>query len=231
MKWNHTTFQIDTLIITAHGIYVYEIKNFSGEYLYKEELFQSVFSGEDFQSPLAQLNRSMISFRKLLETFRIQLPVNPFLTFVNSEFVLYQAPPFKTLLLPNSLPRHFRKLNSDSGSLSEQQYTMAEKLCALSANTVPIYTHLPEYNYEMLRKGASCSVCGNLFGEKLFRKRTCLCQKCGHTVSSSETTQHNIEEFQMLFPERKATPSALYKWCDEEIAIKQISAALRNLGS
>lgn len=224
LRLNYTVFQIDTLIITAHGIYVYEIKNFNGEYLYKEELFQSVVSGEDFQSPLSQLNRSVILLKKLLGTYGNQLPVLPFLAFVHPDFVLYEAPRFESLLLPNNLTRHFKKLDTESGTLSEQQYIMAKKLCELSAKTIPTIGHLPSYHYDNLRKGASCTNCGKLYGESLLRKRTCLCQKCGHVAMLSEIIHHNFEEFQILFPERQANDSALYRFCHEEISMKKIRA-------
>lgn len=227
LQYRYTTFQIDALIITAHGIHTYEIKNFSGEYIYKEELFQSVYSGEDFQSPLAQLNKSTILLGKLLGTFQTKLPLTSFLAFVHPEFVLYQAPFFKSILLPNKLAKHFRKLNSQSGKLTEEHYAIAQKLCELSANTVPIYNNLPTYTYDELRKGASCPACGCLFKKAPFRNKTCVCADCNHKSLISDVIRHNICEFKLLFPERKVTTLAVYQWCDGEFSMKRIRLVLQ----
>src|SRR5690625_749970 len=37
LNFNNTTFQIDSLIITSNKIYIFEIKNYEGDYLYEAD--------------------------------------------------------------------------------------------------------------------------------------------------------------------------------------------------
>lgn len=228
LKWGHTTFQIDALLIACDRINVYEIKNFSGEYLYKEELFQSIHSGDDFQSLIAQVNRGTILLKKLLRNLGCNLPVTSYVAFVNPEFVLYQAPLFETIILPNSLPRHFKKLDRKLDALNPQLYQLAQRLCELSTNEKPIHNNLPSYTYETLKKGLSCLHCGALIGSVPLRKKTCHCSKCGNTESLNKIVLYTIREFRMLFPDFKGTTGDLYDWCDGDVSLYRIRMLLKN---
>lgn len=61
-----TTFQIDSLIIFAETMDVFEIKNNSGDYIYKADGLTSTTTSTVIKNPLDQLNRSKILYKKLL---------------------------------------------------------------------------------------------------------------------------------------------------------------------
>lgn len=63
---NNTTFQIDSLIITHEKVYLYEIKNYEGDYFYQAD---KLYKKPRFEiiNPLHQLSRS----KALLRHFRL----------------------------------------------------------------------------------------------------------------------------------------------------------------
>lgn len=57
LEFNHAVFQIDTLIISQKEVFLLEIKNYTGDYLYEAGDIRAVSSQFDLTNPLHQLNR------------------------------------------------------------------------------------------------------------------------------------------------------------------------------
>src|SRR5699024_2281035 len=81
LESNNTTFQIDSLLITAKTIYFYEVKNFIGDYCFHEDKFFKLPRYE-ITNPLHQLSRSESLLRHLLPKNGINLPTEGLLAFV-----------------------------------------------------------------------------------------------------------------------------------------------------
>ena len=92
LEFNHSVFQIDTVIISQKAIFPIEIKNYEGDYIYDSEEFRRISSDHEITNPLNQLKRSNSLFRSLLKSLKINLPIDGYVTFINPEFTLYQAP-------------------------------------------------------------------------------------------------------------------------------------------
>ncbi|MBT2600992.1 MULTISPECIES: nuclease-related domain-containing protein [unclassified Oceanobacillus] len=100
---NNTTFQIDSVIITKDTIYLLEIKNYKGEYIYENDRLIKMPNIEIIQ-PLHQLHRSEALFRNLMTGFKYTLPIKSLVIFIHPHFTLYQAPVKTPLCLTNSSP-------------------------------------------------------------------------------------------------------------------------------
>ncbi|WP_312889188.1 nuclease-related domain-containing protein [Desertibacillus haloalkaliphilus] len=55
LKQNNTMFQIDSLLIFQESIYIFEVKNFEGDYYYESERLYKTPDSE-ITNPLNQLN-------------------------------------------------------------------------------------------------------------------------------------------------------------------------------
>ncbi|WNS77503.1 nuclease-related domain-containing protein [Bacillus sp. DTU_2020_1000418_1_SI_GHA_SEK_038] len=108
LEFNRSVFQIDTLIISQLTIFLIEIKKFEGDYLYDSEEFRGVSSNIEITNPLDQLKRSKSLLRSLLKNHGTNLPIEGYLTFVNPEFTLYQAPLNASIILPTQLNRFLK---------------------------------------------------------------------------------------------------------------------------
>jgi hypothetical protein len=89
---NNTFFQIDSLYFTPHTIYLFEVKNYTGDFFVEGEKWYSS-SRLEIKNPLFQLKRNESLFRRLLQENKFTFSVEAYVVFVNPEFHLYQAPP------------------------------------------------------------------------------------------------------------------------------------------
>lgn len=220
-------FQIDALIITPREVHLYEVKNYGGEYIYKEGFFQSVTSGKEFHSPIERLNRHTSFLQSTLESCQMKMPIKPFVAFVDPEFMLYQAPFSQKLLLRSTLPKHFKQLNANSGKLTKKHFSLASQLCELSSQTPPSLQGVPQYEYKDLQKGIICTNCRKFIQVISRKSKTCTCESCGHKESVYKTALRHIQEYKRLFPERKVTISNIYEWCGGVISLRRLRSVLQ----
>ena len=113
LKMNQTIFQIDTIIIFPETIYLFEVKNFEGDFYYEEDRLYKKPKSE-ISNPLIQLSRSESLFRRLLHHYGFNIAIDASVVFINSEFTLYQTPLNQPLIFPTQLNRYFKKINTTS---------------------------------------------------------------------------------------------------------------------
>lgn len=211
LKVNNTLFQIDSLIITANEIYLYEIKNMDGDYYYDSELdrfFKMPHS--EITNPLHQLTRSESLLRNLLFYYGYQLPINAFLIFINSEFTLYQSPIHRPIIYPTQIYRHLQKLDQIPMKLNKNNRTLAQKLVSLHVKESP-FSQIPSYTLDQLQKGIYCSKCRSF--SISHKGKNCICMKCNNMELLEDSIIRMVEEFKTLFPEKRITTNIIHDWC------------------
>jgi hypothetical protein len=222
LEVERTTFQIDTLIIFAGTIYLFEIKNNQGDYLYKTDSLTST-TGVSIKNPLDQINRSKLLFKKLLHQLGFNFTIKASVVFVNPEFTLYHAHPDLPFIFPTQLKRLLDNLNNQPGKVSTNHYKLATKLVSLH-QVDSKYNKLPSCQYDELKKGITCSECDSfsvtVVGQKL------LCKECDHNEKVEFAVLRSIVEFQLLFPNRPITTPAIQDWCGIIFDSKRISRIL-----
>ena len=222
LKLNHTTFQIDSLILTSETIHIFEIKNFEGDYFYEKDCLYTKNKSE-INNPFIQLRRSESLFRQLLHSLGYNLSIAPLVVFINPEFTLYQAPLNMPFIFPSQINRLLSKFNIISKKLNDIHNKLADKLISLQAEDHP-YAQLPTYNYDELRKGMICSSCNSFFLS--LEGGIVICKDCGHKEKVSTAVVRSIEEYKLLFPQRKVTTNAIVDWCNIFISKKRIQRIL-----
>lgn len=231
LKVNHTTFQIDSLMITADTIYLLEIKNYEEDYyyeaarLYKKPktnmnhplLFKSSNviekhkkTNTEMNNPLNQLNRSESLLRQLLQSFGFDLPIVASVIFINSEFTLYQSPLDIPFIFPTQVKRYLKQINAIPSQLTRKHTILAEKIISRHMEESP-FIQLPSYDYDQLRKGIACSACNSLSVSVEGYK--CVCLDCRNEESVADAVVRSTKEFKLLFPNEKITTSVIHDWC------------------
>lgn len=157
---NGTTFQIDSLIITSDTIYIYEVKNYSGNYLMNSgELMTS--NGVDINNPLLQRARIEHNVNALLIEWGLQYKVEVNVLFINSTFTLYQARIEDPIILPTQIKNHFLEINNTSRLLIKNNHFLADMFIRLHKSSIPFQKQLPSYHFDHCKKGLCCSNCGS----------------------------------------------------------------------
>jgi len=209
LKANNTIFQLDTLILLPDILYLFEVKNFEGDYFYEsDQIFSKARS--EITNPLLQLSRSESLLRQLLTSLRIKLPIVSSVVFINPSFTLYQAPIDKPFIFPTQINRYLKKLDSSTLKLNEQHRKLADQLISLHLPTSP-FTQVPSYNFDQLKKGIICAACRSFSIEVL--GKNCICKVCEHKETIGDAVMRSVREFQLLFPNEKITTNVIYEWC------------------
>lgn len=225
LNFNNTMFQIDSLLIFADSIYIYEVKNHQGDFYYESDRLYKKPKLE-ITNPLNQLNRSESLLRQLLQSLGFHLTIEASIVFINPEFTLFQAPLNKPFIYPSQLNRYFKKLNNCSSTkLDEKHRILADKLLSLHINDSP-YTLLPAYEYNQLRKGIICIKCNSY--SLFIEGRKCSCQKCGFEEAAITAIIRSINEYKILFPDKKITTNVIHEWCQIVDSKKRIYKILKN---
>ncbi|AXF55847.1 nuclease-related domain-containing protein [Salicibibacter kimchii] len=174
LEHNQTVFQIDSLLIFQKIIYLVDVKNFEGDFYTNEQRWNTV-NGKEIKNPLLQLQRSESSFRQLLQSLKLDYPVNAQLVFINPEFYLYNASFHLPAVFPNQLYRFMKSLNDTPANISEKQEHLARHLVSRHLTKSP-FTRVPDYDYHQLKRGIVCPVC---FAFLSNRQNKWICHECG----------------------------------------------------
>lgn len=220
-----TSFQVDSLFITTDTVYVYEIKNYRGDYILNSGELMTV-SGMSIGNPLIQLKRIHSFISLLLKEWGYTFKIESKVVYVNKSFTLYQARVDDPIILPTQLKEHLTTINRKSRSLSKQSQYLANKLIQLHKFDLPYQKQLPYYNYNTLKKGVSCCECGSF--NMLITQRSSYCKACFAKNTVAETVLENIREYQFLFPDKTLTTTVINEWCGNAIYKNKIRQILKD---
>lgn len=207
---SNSHYQKDSLYIAPQKIYLFEVKNLSGDHFIEKEEWISCTTKSEIKNPILQLKRCESLLRRQLQVLKCSLPVEAYVVFVNPEFHLYHAPLHSPLIFPSQWNRFSQRLKNvriSNGFHSK----LAEKLLSLHVEKSP-YERRPEFRYEDLLKGVVCGGCGRL-GMEVFNKTKLVCRNCKRSERFKNGILRSVEEFRLLFPDRRVTTSQMYEWC------------------
>lgn len=222
LQFNNITFQIDSLLVTPEVLYLFEVKNYEGDFYYESDRLYKRPKMER-NNPLIQLHRSESLLRQILQSYGFTMPIQAYVVFVNPAFTLYQAPLDIPIIFPTQLTSFLQNLNMSTAKLNNKHKMLAEKLVSMHLQESP-YSTLPGYKYETFRKGICCEKCGSLSIKIGGRK--CICIGCEHEELINDAVLRSVEELKLLFPEYKITTNLVHDWCKVVNSKKRIQRVL-----
>lgn len=206
---NHTTFQIDTLLIFQEKLYLLDVKNNDGDYYIEDGVWKTAH-GIAIKNPQHQLTRCATLLRQLLQSIGFNLNITGKLVFVNPEFTLYQAPRTSEIVFPTQLNRFIDRLKTESCNLGHQHHRIAKQLLEKRVKENRHETKF-EYHFDQLKKGILCNDCYRFMMR--YDSRNVICRKCKKKESNDSALLRNIEEFRFLFPSEKLRTKCIYQFC------------------
>ncbi|WP_042224635.1 nuclease-related domain-containing protein [Oceanobacillus manasiensis] len=216
LEINNTTFQIDSLLITPQRIYLFEVKNYQGNYVYEsDKLFKRPHL--EVVNPLHQLSRSESLLRQLLLKLGTNPQIDASVVFINPAFTLYQAPLDKPIIFQTQIYHYMEKINQGDSKLSAKHRKLADQLVSLDQKEYK-QTQIEPYDYTQLQKGITCLSCFSF--SVIVEKGKCICKKCGFQETVSRAVLRSVEEFHTLFPSEKLTTNVIHDWC-QIVQLKQ----------
>lgn len=222
VKDNGQMIQIDCLILTGKGLFLYEVKNYSGRYDYKNSFLQGN-SNFIIADPLTQIYRSQPILHNLVRKLGFQMDIKPHVAFINPDFYLYELPRSKPFLFANQLPKHFEQLATIPSLINGAQQELAKQLCTLHIEDYRP-SDLPQYNFSVLKKGILCPKCFSF--DHVNTRQNRICTACGYKESVSDAIKRSANECHLLYPTLNVTKRLIYLWCGEEYNEQRIQRAL-----
>jgi hypothetical protein len=209
LEYNNNFFQIDSVLISYETIYLIDVKNFEGDFYLNKDLWYTI-SNNEIKNPLEQLKRCESLFRRFIQNFGFNYSIDSHLVFINPDFYLYQAPLNQSMIFPTQLNRFINNLNKKSGKLKDRHKKLADLLLSKHITESP-FTQIPSYSRDHLENGFTCRYCYSQlelgYDDKL------VCKKCGSKEDIDSAVLRNVEEYSLLFPERKITLGDIQEWC------------------
>lgn len=219
-----TTYQIDALYVTDKEVIIYEIKNYSGHYIYKDGLIYSD-NGYVLQDPLAQVRRKQAYLHNLLLKINPSMKVSSYVVFINFDFYIYLLPKTSQIVFAGQLKNHLTKLAKANTSTTTKARQIADKLTSLNLkNYRPV--HSPTYAYEQLKKGIYCAGCHSW--NCSISRQYLICSDCQKVERLASAIKRTLDEFRLLFPNEKLSLKTARTWCGPEWTDTRIRRVLRN---
>ncbi|MGG5252576.1 NERD domain-containing protein [Neobacillus sp. SM06] len=220
---NHTHFQIDSLIFSHEPIYLFDVKNFEGDFFIEGDKWYSIV-GDVVKNPYHQLQRAEALLRRLLRNYGYSPPIQSYLIFVNPDFYLYNAPLNHPFIFPTQINRFFKSLNLQPANGKNEYLQIANQLLSLHIEDSP-FTQVPAYTYNGLRKGMTCLKCGRFV---VMNEKEAVCLHCGTIESLESAVLRSVMEYRILFPERKTTMAEISDWCEFTLSAKTLRRILKS---
>lgn len=224
LQSNQTEFQIDHLLICQNTLYLFEVKNYEGDFYIQDNKWYAATSEKEIRNPLLQLERSEFFLRSFLQPLRVSLEIKPYIVFVNPEFMLYHAPMHQSIIYPAQINRFIQKLNATPSALMKKHERLANHLVS-SHLTTSAYEKLPEYDYHQLKKGITCKHCLKFLSS--YSQMNLYCTICDRFETNESAVLRNVQVFNLLFPNEKITTKIIYDWCGKLISQKIIRRILQ----
>ena len=223
LEQHHSHFQIDSLMISQSLSYLFEVKNFEGEYYFDGDTFRKI-NGTEVKNPLLQLERNLSLLRQFFNYFGFKISIEPYLVFVNPDFTLYNAPLNRRIILPTNLNRFIHQLNSNKSTLNNQHSKLSNKLLSSHLTKSP-FTKVPKYEYSQLKKGVFCHSCGKAMEE--YSGRVFMCNNCSVKENTKSALIRSVKEFNLLNPLEKMSTNIVYEWCGGVFPKKTIRQVMK----
>lgn len=204
---NNTTCQIDSIIIVQDTLYLFEIKNYDGDFYIDDDKWYTI-AGKEIKNPLLQLKRSESMIRRLLQDHNYNFQIEAYVIFINPHFHLYQTPLNLPIIFPTQLQRFFNKLNIRSSKIMSKEKKLAKQLVSIHLEESP-YTRLKKYTYTQLKRGIICASCYSFTTTVNKLKVECT---CGYKEDITYAVLRSLEEYILLFPNKKITTSNIHEW-------------------
>ncbi|MEN8700468.1 nuclease-related domain-containing protein [Bacillus infantis] len=209
VSYQGTIFQVDSLIFSGTALYVFEIKNYQGDFYIQGDAWYT-FSGNEIKNPVLQLRRTENLMRQLLKEHGFEVRIEANLIFVNPEFCLFQAPKNLPIILPGQMNRFREKLLNQTSPIKQSHSNLAQKLLSLHMAEDP-YPRSYHYSYEKLKKGIICPHCRGFYQQ--IQHSFLLCGVCGERQTLEDAILGAAEEIKLLFAGTAITTPLLLDWC------------------
>lgn len=193
-------FECDLILITHYGIYIFEVKNYSGTFELKNNV-GTINGNESSKHPITQGQNLVINLNKILQKSSNQLYVSGVVTFVGADNIvnIYDELTNIDVVRRNELRNYIWKIGNEERYSNGYPIDMEQILKAIDQYEVPP-PHPPEKDipaevFQNVRGGICCCYCGNFDLKTTTRYIYC---ECGMIEPREEAIVRTICEYEVI---------------------------------
>lgn len=162
-------FQMDSVMITQWGIYVFEVKNMNGRMLFNSHPVQMLQMKEDGtvigrKSPLEQMAENEWLLEEWLREREILFPLRSVLVLSYSKQIAENVPATQPILFSHQLPRFLHTLPVEKAIFNlDEMKALADMMIASLVHFTPKpICENARYPIEVMRRGVWCAACDRI---------------------------------------------------------------------
>ena len=195
-------FQIDTLFLSQHGAFIFEMKNIAGRIQFSEinnQLVRTLETGQvnSFECPSVQLERNKILLADWFLARKISIPIEGAVVFPRPQQQFENAREHLKILFPLEIPVYLRTREATPLPLHPINLREIAEIIFRSHTEYNPFPLCEKYRIEPLDllTGVRCEICGS-FGMQAVFKGWC-CVSCRH-VSRYAHLQAFLDYFMVV---------------------------------
>ena len=217
--------QIDCLLIYQNKCIILEIKNYRTDFYVDNTQWFIANNKKQIRSPIEQMNNGKRMLAELFNEEGIRMKIDGYVVFINSQFLLYNAPFMSEIVFPNRLKNFVNDLNRQQDYLSDWHNSIYEKI---KSRHIDVSTHETpiDFDVDSLTNGVTCFIenCKGFMQVK--GRKYVICKSCGSIETMDQAIIRSVKDRRILFPKDKITVSSISEWMGNTISVEKIRKTL-----
>lgn len=213
LDYNNNTFEIDIILITNYCVYLFEVKNYTGSFIYENGA--CILNGWKMDNDIIQQTRKIyLRIKRIFERLQAPIKVKGILVFINDKNKVRINSPVEdiTILDLPDFYEYIKEIVRDENKKRPQIINSNEIIDQLQRFEI-MHPYLPKpiprVAFEKLQTGIHCVQCKNFNIE--IKKLSIECQ-CGLEESREEAMVRTICDYGVLNYTGKLTTGAIYNF-------------------
>src|SRR5690625_2582073 len=229
-------FEIDLLLITGAGLYIFEVKNYTGKLELKNGQCYMA-NGSIGHNPFSQAQKSLVNLKGIFKNKLNPSKIQGILTFIgenNSVHIHDQLSGIK-IITRNELMNEIRKIKQEEREYLGYPLDVESVLSILNVYDIGSPTkekEIPEEAKANLHTGICCSHCGNF---ELDTRKSYISCPCGMHESREEAIVRTICEYGIIHHNKNLTTTEVTEFFGEDIsrstAIRYLNKYFKRVGN
>lgn len=213
-------FECDTVLITKHCLYIFEVKNYRGTFTYKDG--KCFFNGtESPLNPFEQVRANAASIRNYLKRLNIHISVKAAVVFTGMDNEVFIQSEIKDVevIQSNGIRNFIERLFLEENKSSHHSFTpkfLINKFEQIETTNPFIPNPLSKRALREI-KGGLC--CANCMGFDLERSKFKILCKCGLEESLEEASIRTICDYSVLNIQKEIRRKEVYPFFNQQVSL------------
>ncbi|MCG1008555.1 NERD domain-containing protein [Salinicoccus sp. ID82-1] len=212
--------QVDTMVVTETGVFIFDVKNYSGDYAYLNGRW-SVNGRPIIKDIFVQLKRSMEKVHLMLRQIDLSLQAEGLIVFINEHFTFEsEAGIDERFVMRHTLKKHLQTMDEGSVVMRMPIDMLCRRIESYFIDNPYPAPACDDDAYSRLKKGVRCAGCGG-FRHMVMRYHL-KCLGCGNKEAKEHAVLRSICEYGVLRNDRNLRVRNIIHFVDNIVSERYV---------